>query len=106
MRRGRGIRILLRLRYVMEDTPMRKLTLSADEDVVEQAKRLARREKTSVSAMFARFIRSVTRRDRRAKDVPADSIAARATGFITLPKGKTPRDVLTDALMEKHGVKG
>jgi hypothetical protein len=82
---------------------MKKLTLSADEEIIEQAKRIAERERTSVSAMFARFVRSVGRRDKRAKDIPANSIATRATGFLALPKGKTPRDVLAEALLEKYG---
>ena len=84
---------------------MKKLTLSADENVIREAKRLARRNRTSVSAMFGRFVRNLAGSRKRADVVPSDSIAARVTGIITLPKGKTPRDVLTDALMEKHGVK-
>jgi protoporphyrinogen oxidase len=84
---------------------MKKLTLSADEATVRQAKRLAARHKTSVSRMFARLVRGMTRRAKAKEGVPDDSIASRATGFITLPKGKTPRDVLAEALMEKHGVK-
>jgi len=82
----------------------RKLTLSTDEGVIREAKRLARRHKTSVSAMFTRLVRSMAGNGGASDDVPPDSIAARATGFITLPKGKTPGDVLTEALMEKHGI--
>jgi hypothetical protein len=86
----------------MEDVAMKKLTLSADNEIIEQAKRTAARENTSISAMFARFVRGRNRRDAAAKDVPADSIAARATGFLALSKEKTPRDVLTEALLEKY----
>jgi hypothetical protein len=39
------------------------------------------------------------------KEIPADSIVARVKGIISLPKGKTPRDILTEALMEKYGIK-
>ncbi|HUT13263.1 MAG TPA: DUF6364 family protein [Thermoguttaceae bacterium] len=84
---------------------MKKLTLSADAEVIEQAKRVARRNGTSVSAMFARFVRGLTRQDKAPEEIPPDSIAARATGAIRLPRGKSPRDVLVDALMEKHGGK-
>lgn len=84
---------------------MKKLTLSAQDQVVRDAKRLARRRKTSVSAMFSGFIRSLTGRDETREVVSEDSIAARATGFITLPKGKSERDVLTDALAGKYGIK-
>ncbi len=81
---------------------MKKFTLSADAEVIEQAKRIARRRDTSVSAMFARFIRSLARQEEAPEDIPADSIAARAVGAVVLPEGKAPRDVLTDALMEKY----
>jgi hypothetical protein len=84
---------------------MKKLTLSADEDVIREAKRLARRNKTSVSAMFCRFVRSMADSRKARKEIPADSIVARVKGIISLPKGKTPRDILTEALMEKYGIK-
>jgi hypothetical protein len=85
--------------------PMKKLTLSADEKVIAQAKRLAVRQRTSVSAMFARFVTSASRRENTPHEVPPDSIAARVTGVIRLPKGKSERDVLTEALMVKYGIK-
>lgn len=86
---------------------MKKLTLSADERIIAQAKGIAAREGTSVSALFAGFIRGLAFRGKAAADdVPARSIAARASGYIALPKGKTPRDVLTDALLEKYARKG
>lgn len=84
---------------------MKKLTLSADDDVIEQAKQLAKRQGISVSAMFAGFIRSMAQRDQGKLDIPESSLAARATGYLKLPKGKTPRDVLTAALMEKYGIR-
>jgi len=82
----------------------RKLTLSADEGVIREAKRLARCRGTSVSVMFSHLVRSMARAGEISDDVPVDSIAARATGFISLPEGEAPRDVLTQALMEKHGI--
>ena len=84
---------------------MRKLTLSADDDVIRQAKQIAAREGASVSAMFARFIRALARPGNAPAGVPPGSIASRATGFIALRKGKSPRDVLTEALLEKYGRK-
>ena len=84
---------------------MKKLTLSADEKVIAQAKRLAARRRTSVSAMFARFVTSTSRKENAPQEVPNDSIAARVTGIIRLPKGKSERDILTETLMEKYGIK-
>jgi hypothetical protein len=84
---------------------MKKLTLSADEKVIAQAKRLAARQRTSVSAMFARFVMDTSCKKDAPQDVPPDSIAARVTGVIRLPKGKSERDILTEALMQKYGIK-
>ena len=84
---------------------MTKLTLSMDEDVIREAKRIARRNHTSVSAMFSRLVRGMADSGKGRDEIPPDSNAARATGFIKLPKGKTWEDVLTEALMEKYGIK-
>ena len=37
-------------------------------------------------------------------EVPPDSIAARLTGAISLPAGKTPDDVRYEALCERFGI--
>ncbi len=81
---------------------MPKLTLSADRKVIEQAKRLARENNTNVSSMFERFVRALARQ--RGRSGPIGPIARRASGLVSLPKGKTSRDVLVDALMERYGL--
>ncbi len=80
---------------------MKKLTLSADPEVIEQAKRLADETGTSVSALFERFIRLLAQRypERR-----IGRITRQATGMITLPSCKSDHDVLADALIEKYGI--
>ncbi|MBN1346629.1 MAG: hypothetical protein JXQ73_28320 [Phycisphaerae bacterium] len=80
-----------------------KLTLSAEDDVIKEAKRLAEEQNTSVSAMFARIIRGMARR--RKSTAGLSPITREVAGIARLPRGKTPRDVLTDALMDKHGLK-
>jgi hypothetical protein len=55
--------------------------------------------------MFSRLVREMAKPAKARKEIPPDSITARATGFISLPKGKTWQDVLTEALMEKYGIK-
>ena len=82
---------------------MKTLTLSADEKVIRDAKKLAAESGTSVSSMFERFVRSLSRRQRPAR--PIGAIARKATGTIRLPKGKTGRQVLQDALTEKYGLR-
>jgi len=81
---------------------MTKLTLSVDEEVVAEAKRIAAENNTSVSAMFSEYIRAMARE--KWKDVPIGPLTRAATGLIELPEGKTYEDVLTEALMEKYGI--
>lgn len=78
-----------------------KLTLSADRDLVEEAKKLASREGTSLSSMFSRFLDSVLARSRKTERI--GPLARKATGLVKLPAGKTDRELLEEALVEKHG---
>ncbi len=82
---------------------MKKLTLSADPTVIRKARRLARKNKTTISAMFARFIRLMDTDDAQA--APISPIARKASGMLKLPKGKTDRAVLEEALEDKYGLK-
>jgi hypothetical protein len=82
---------------------MKKMTLSAEGHVIAQAKRLARRNRTSVSSMFTRYIQTMAAQEHAKPDIAP--IARRMSGILKLPKGKTERDVLVDALMEKYEVK-
>ena len=80
---------------------MKKLTLSADEDVIQAAHRIAEEQGTSISALFSRFIRSLARRDRSGRTGP---VTRRATGLIEWPDDVSEKEVLADALLEKHGL--
>ncbi len=82
---------------------MPKLTLSADDKVIKQAKRIAAKNHTSVSAMFSRFVRTLAQKDRPPAQV--GRIARKASGIIKLPKGKSEQDVLADALADKYGLR-
>jgi len=81
---------------------MKKLTLSAEEGVIDQARRIADREHTSISAIFSNFIRNFARQKKSPLEIPTDSIAARAAGVISMPRAKSSGDVLADALIEKY----
>jgi len=82
---------------------MTKLTLSADKELIEEAKQLAAQEGTSLSSMFARFLRAVLM-GRKKKGTPGP-ITAKARGLVKLPAHKSDRELLEDALAEKHGLK-
>lgn len=79
---------------------MKKLTLSADPDVIAEAHRLAELRGTSVSAMFSRMIRLLSQRDRKRPGISPG--ARKASGLVQLPEGKSDRDVLEEALTEKY----
>ena len=82
---------------------MKKLTLSMDEETIKQAKRIAAEQGTSVSAMFSRLVRAMAYK--KGEEIEIGPQTRGLTGIVSLPEGKTWRDVLTEALMEKHGIK-
>ncbi len=82
---------------------MKKLTLSATPEVIRQARELARRNGTSVSSMFERFIRALAVREETKR--PLGPITRNATGLIAMPADESERAVLEDALLEKQGLR-
>ena len=80
---------------------VKKLTLSAPEEVIAEAKRIAKRKKTSVSALFARLLKASD--VELAPGVMLGPITQRATGIVRLPKGRSDAELLADALDEKYG---
>jgi hypothetical protein len=88
--------------YVTGEPEMTKLTLSVDEAVVKQAKKLAHQNGRSVSSMFTQYVHAMSRK--RKPPAREGRLARQAAGLIQLPKGRSDRDILTDALMEKYGL--
>ena len=80
---------------------MKKLTLSADPDVIEQAREIAEQTGTSVSSMFERMVRLLAKQ--RHSDEPIGPLARKATGMIVFPADRSEREILEDALLEKYG---
>ena len=80
---------------------MKKLTLSVDEEIIEQAKKLAAERGTSVSAMFSSLVRVMARE--KAGKIGLGPITRRATGLVKLPRGKGDRELVAEALAERHG---
>ncbi len=79
---------------------MTKLTLSADKELVEEAKELAEKEGTSLSSMFSRFLRAVLAK--RRKRQPPGPLTRKATGLVKLPSGKSDRELLEEAIEDKY----
>jgi len=82
---------------------MKKLTLSADPDVIEEARELAEQAGTSVSSMFQRYVRLLATQRRTVNTL--GPLTRKATGIIALPKRRSEQDILEEALLEKHGLK-
>ena len=59
------------IRVAVRDKSMKKLTLSAEPEVIEAARRLAELHGTSVSAMFSRFVRVLERREQHRPEIGA-----------------------------------
>ncbi|MGC9455858.1 MAG: DUF6364 family protein [Phycisphaerae bacterium] len=80
---------------------MNKLTLSADEKTIQSAKRIAGKHNTSVSALFSRFVHSMEKR--QWAGAPLGPITKKASGLVSLPKSRSDKELLSDALADRHG---
>jgi len=80
---------------------MSKLTLSADMELIRQAKKLAAENGTSVSALFSNMLRLMGRTS-GVQETPAP-LTRRATGLIRLPRGVGDWRLLEDALAARYG---
>jgi len=79
---------------------MSKLTLSADKDVIRQAKKLAAQNGTSVSAMFSKMLTAMSRTSKL--EEPPAPLTRKATGLIRLPSAAEDEQLLEDALAAKY----
>ena len=79
---------------------MPKLTLSADAEVIEQAKRIAQERGTSVSAMFSQFIGALGTTSRKRR--PPAPVTRRSRGLAKASPGKTDRELFEAAILKKH----
>jgi len=83
--------------------PTSKLTLSADKDLIRQAKKLAAENGTSVSAMFAGLLRTMIRA--HGAQEPTGPLTRKATGLIHLSSSKDDERLVEDALATKYGMR-
>lgn len=76
---------------------MPKLTLNAERDVIEKAKRIAGERGTSVSAMFGQFVETMSApRPRRRKAAP---ITRRLRGLAKVSARKSDRELFEEAML-------
>jgi hypothetical protein len=82
------------------EVPVKKLTLSSDPEVIAEAHRLAEQSGTSISSMFERFIRHLA--GWKSSTVTLGPLTRKATGMIAMPKDRSDREILEEALLEKY----
>jgi hypothetical protein len=80
---------------------MTKLTLSAEKEVIRQAKKFAAENGTTVSALFSNIFRAMGRTS--GLQEPSAPLTRKATGLIRLPPGANDQRLLEDALAAKYG---
>jgi hypothetical protein len=82
----------------------RKLTLSMDEKDIRAARRLAQSHGTSISGMFSRLVRVMARRAHPSSKAGLPPLTRKLSGIISLPKGKSDREIIEEAILERHGL--
>jgi len=84
---------------------MTKLTLELDDGDARLAEEMASAEGVSVSALIVKLLRrSASRRQRKAEREKLPPLTRKAFGMIKLPKGKTERELVEEALAKKYGL--
>jgi hypothetical protein len=80
---------------------VKKLTLTAEPEVIDMAKKLAHARGTSVSAMFSQLIRAMANHHPRASD-KIGPVTRRLTGIAKAPRGKNNRQLIEDAILQRY----
>jgi hypothetical protein len=79
-----------------------KLTLAIEPQTIEYAKDYAARHKTSVSALFSRYINALTVEEQGGFSIPRDSVLSSVAGIASSGGGKTDDDLKYEALVDKY----
>lgn len=87
--------------------PTTKLTLSVAPEVIAKARRISKHRKTSVSAMFARYISTLEDTGHKRNSLPPMTKRAigLADGAPKIPDSWDYRDELKDILDERYDLK-
>lgn len=88
--------------------PLAKLTLSVDKEVISWAHEISKEKGMSVSSFFSRSVRAVKYPEKKKIKLGPLTRQALAIGHEVgkrLPPDFNERELLTDILMEKYGLK-
>jgi len=78
----------------------KKLTLSLNESVIENAKLYAKKNKISLSKLIERYLQSIA--ENRTKEVEITPLVKSLSGVIELPNNFNIRDEYSNYLIEKY----
>lgn len=79
----------------------KKLTLSLDQKVIEKAKILAQRNRTSLSKMIESYFESLTSNELE-EGLKTTPLVESLTGVVELPNGIDYKEARMKYLLEKH----
>ena len=80
-----------------------KLTLSIDQNVIENAKKYAKNQKRSVSKLVEEYLSSISlSTDKKIEYNTLGPITKELVGIIKVNKHMDYKEILTDALMDKY----
>ena len=79
-----------------------KLTLSIEQDVIESAKDYAKRHGKSLSSIVEEYLKALVKDKSFKEKRELSKIVKDLKGSISLPKDKSYKDLLQDALIEKY----
>jgi hypothetical protein len=80
-----------------------KLTLSLDKDIIEQAKKYAKKKNISLSKLIESFLNKVSSKERDAPEI--SPLVKSLSGVISLPKGLDAKKSYGDFLATKYKIK-
>ena len=81
-----------------------KITLSAPPDIVQMAKQIAAERNTSVSALFANYIRAIHQANHPVVKPKLHPAVEALTGIIKLPSDFNLKEFMTENLIKDYGI--
>lgn len=81
-----------------------KLTLSIDKEVIEEAKKYAKKEGRSLSNIIEEYLKSIsTKKMLKKRDKSElDALINELCGSVKLPKGKSYKELIREARIERY----
>jgi hypothetical protein len=83
---------------------MQQITLKVDDQDVQAAERIAREHGTDVAGLFSRLVRAIMAARPPLDENELAPLTRKAMGIIRVPEGKSDRELVEEAIIEKHGL--